>query len=58
MLQERTALLLLYCPRALSELFMKVLTEEEQAQQGVFLWGGTTADRQVGAQRGFAASGF
>lgn len=57
-MRERTTLLLLYCPRALSELFMKVLTEEEQVQQGVFLWGGTTADSQVGAQFCLAASGF
>ncbi len=27
---------------------MKVLTEEEQVQQGAFLWGATTADSQVG----------
>lgn len=57
-MRERTTLLLLFCPRALRELFMKVLTEEEQVQQGVFLWGGTTADSQVGAQFGLAASGF
>lgn len=38
----------LSCPRVLGELFMKVLTEEEQVQQGAFLWGATTADSQVG----------
>lgn len=38
----------LLCPRVLGELFMKVLTEEEQVQQGAFLWGATTADSQVG----------
>lgn len=38
----------LLCPRVLCELFMKVLTEEEQVQQGAFLWGATTADSQVG----------
>ncbi|KAI4831346.1 hypothetical protein KUCAC02_000892, partial [Chaenocephalus aceratus] len=32
----------------LGELFMKVLTEEEQVQQGAFLWGAPTADSQVG----------
>lgn len=47
-MQKRTTLLLLCCPRALAEFFMKVLTEEEQVQQGVFLWGGTTANSQVG----------
>lgn len=48
----------LSCPRVLSELFMKVLTEEEQVQQGASLWGPTTADSQVGARFGLAASGF
>lgn len=38
----------LSCPRVLGELFMKVLTEEKQVQQGAFLWGATTADSQVG----------
>lgn len=38
----------LSCPRVLGELFMKVLTEEEQVQQGASLWGATTADSQVG----------
>lgn len=38
----------LSCPRVLGELFMKVLTEEEQVQQGAFLWGATTAGSQVG----------
>ena len=38
----------LRCPRVLGELFMKVLTEEEQVQQGAFLWGAPTADSQVG----------
>lgn len=38
----------LTCPRVLCELFMKVLTEEEQVQQGAFLWGATPADSQVG----------
>jgi len=31
----------------LGELFMKVLTEEEQVQQGAFLWGATPANSQV-----------
>lgn len=35
------------CPRVLCELFMKVLTEEEQVQQGAFLWGATAANSQV-----------
>ena len=48
----------LSCPRVLGELFMKVLTEEEQVQQGAFLRGATTADSQVGARGGLAASGF
>lgn len=39
----------LSCPRVLGELFMKVLTEEEQVQQGAFLSGPTPApDSQVG----------
>lgn len=33
----------------LGELFMKVLTEEEQVQQGAFLWGATAANSQVEA---------
>lgn len=38
----------LRCPRVLGELFMKVLTEEGQVQQGAFLRGATTAGSQVG----------
>lgn len=45
---EENYALRLSCPRVLGELFMKVLTEEKQVQQGAFLWGATTADSQVG----------
>lgn len=38
------------CPRVLGELFMKVLTEEEQVQQGAFLWRATPANSRGGAR--------